>query len=99
MSEDAISVVKTGAVIAFGAASAKVAIPTDSAGTIPKYVRVAANQACYVKLGDSGVTAAVGDVLVQPADAVVLKTHGLPYVAAIQVSSGGTVQISPLEDR
>lgn len=99
MSEDAVSIVKTGSIIAFTGTSANVAIPTDSAGTIPKYVRVAANAACYVKVGPSGLTAAAGDALVQPADALILKTHGYGYIAAIQVSAGGTVQISPLEDR
>lgn len=99
MSEDAISVVKTGAIIAFTGTSANVAIPNDSSGTLPKYVRVAASTACYVKIGPAGVVAAAGDVLVQPADAVVLKVHNLPYIAAIQVAGGGTVQISPLEDR
>ena len=97
--EEAVSIVKTGATIAFTGSSANVAVPTDSAGTIPKYIRVAASAACYVKIGPSGVTAAAGDALVQPADALILKTHGLGFVAAVQVSAGGTVQISPLEDR
>lgn len=99
MSEEAISVVKTGSVIAFGAASANVAIPTDSSGSLPKYIRVAANAACYVKIGPPGLTAVAGDLLVQPADAVVLKVSNQPNIAAIQVAAAGTVQISPLEDR
>jgi len=98
-SEDAIAVVKTGNIISFGAASANVAVPTDSSGTLPKYIRIAANAACYVKIGPSGVTAAAGDVLVQPADAVILKVMNQAFIAAIQVSAAGTVQISPLEDR
>lgn len=97
--EDAISVVKTGSIIAFSVSSANIAMPTDSAGTIPKYVRVAANAACYVKIGPAGVAAAAGDILVQPADAVILKVHNQAFIAAIQVSAAGTVQISPLEDR
>ena len=97
--EDAISVVKTGAIIAFTGTSANVAIPTDSSGTAPKYIRVAANAACYVKIGPAGVTAAAGDLLVQPADAVILKVHNQAYIAAIQVSAAGTMQISPIEDR
>ena len=99
MSDAALSVVKTGSIIAFNATSANVAIPTDSASTTPKYIRVAANAACYVKIGPAGVTATAGDLLVQPADAVVLNVHNLTHIAAIQVSSAGTVQISPLEDR
>ena len=98
MSQDALSIVKTGSVIAFTGISASVPIPTDSSGTIPKYIRVAANAACYVKIGVVAPTAVAGDALVQPADALVLKTHGLGFIAAIQVSAGGTVQISPMED-
>lgn len=97
--EDAISVVKTGATIAFTGTSANVAIPTDSAGTKPKYIRVASTAACYVKIGPSGLTAAPGDLLVQPADSAVIKVHNQAFVAAIQVSAAGTLQISPLEDR
>lgn len=99
MQDDALSIVKTGSVIAFTGTSASVATPTDSSGSIPKYVRIAANAACYVKIGPSGVVAAAGDVLVQPADAIILKTGFAPYIAAIQVGSAGTVQISPLEDQ
>lgn len=99
MSDDAISIVKTGGIIAFTGAAARIAIPTDSSGTLPKYIRVAANAACYVKIGDVTVTAVAGDSLVQPADALTLKTHNQTYISAIQVSGVGTVQISPLEDR
>ena len=99
MAEDAVSIVKTGVVIAFGAASANIAVPTDSAGSIPKYVRVASNVACYVKIGPAGVAAVAGDALVQPADALIMKTHNYGFIAAIQVTAGGTLQISPLEDR
>jgi len=97
--EGAISVVKTGATLAVGAASASVAIPTNSSGAAAKYARIAATSACYVKLGPSGVTAAAGDLMLAPGDAVVLKTSGVGYVAAIQVSAAGTLQVSPLEDQ
>lgn len=99
MQDDAISVVKTGSVISFTGTSANVAMPTDSAGTTPKYVRVASTAACYVKIGAAGVTAASGDLLIQPADSAVIKVHNQAYIAAIQVSAAGTLQISPLEDR
>ena len=95
--ETAVSIVKTGSIISFGAASASVAIPTESAGGAPKYIRVVATAPCYVKIGNSGVTAAAGDVLVQPADAVVMKTLRQTHIAAIQVSGAGIVQISPME--
>lgn len=97
MHNDAISVVSTGVIIPFTGTSANVAIPTTSAGTLPKYIRVAASAACYVKIGRAGVAAVPGDILVQPADAVVMKVHNQPYIAAIQVSGAGVVQISPAE--
>jgi len=99
MCDEAISVVKTGATIAFNATSANVAIPTDSSGASPKYVRLSATANCYAKIGPSGVTAAAGDLLVQPAESVVLKVQHLTHIAALQVSAGGTLQISPLEDQ
>jgi hypothetical protein len=97
--EDSLSIVRTGAVIAFTGTTASVAIPTDSSGAAPKYVRLAATAACYVQLGDASVTAVAGGVLVQPADSIILKTSRLTYVSAIQVTTGGTLQISPLEDQ
>ena len=97
--DDALSILATGSIIGFTGTSARVAIPTDSSGAVPKYVRVAANAACYVKVGTSTVTAAAGDVLVQPADAVTLKVSRSTHIAAIQVSAAGTAQISPLEDQ
>jgi hypothetical protein len=88
----------TGSVIAFGAASARVGIPNTASGTKPKYVRLVSTGACYVKLGDATVVAAAGDLMVQPADSVVVAVSGCTSVAAIQQSAGGTLQISPLED-
>lgn len=99
MADDAISVVKTGSTIAFTGTSANVAMPTDSSGTTPKYIRLASTAACYVKIGASGVSAVAGDLLVQPADSVVLKVGRQAYIAALQVSAAGTLQISPLEDQ
>ena len=96
--QGAISILKTGVVISFGGTSASVAIPTDSSGTIPKYIRVAANSACYIKIHSTAPTAVAGDALVQPADALILNTHGMGFIAALQVAGPGTVQISPLED-
>lgn len=99
MADDAISVVKTGSTIAFTGTSANVAMPKDSSGTTPKYIRLASTAACYVKIGASGVSAVAGDLLVQPADSVVLKVGRQAYIAALQVSAAGTLQISPLEDQ
>ena len=52
MVDDAITVFKTGSVISFNATSANVAIPTAQSGQPPNFVRLAATQACYVKIGN-----------------------------------------------
>jgi hypothetical protein len=93
-----IDVRTTGVTIATGAASARAAVPNNTSNASPMFVRVTATVAAYVKAGDSSVTAAAGDLLVQPGDAVVLKFKGATHIAAIQASGAGIVQISPLED-
>lgn len=98
MVDDAITVFKTGTIINFGGTSAGVAIPATQSGQAPNYVRLAATQACYVKIGSGAQTAVAGDLLVQPADSVILRAAGVSHVAAIQVSAAGVLQISPLED-
>jgi hypothetical protein len=95
---DAVAIVKTGATISFTGTSANVSIPLDSAGNVPRYVRLTATVPCYSKLGISGVTAVAGDVMVQPGDALILATNGTTYIAALQVSAAGVLQISPLDN-
>lgn len=98
MATNAVQIFATGAIIATGLTSTAVAIPNTSSGTIPKYVRLAATQACYVKLGTTP-TAVAGDLLVQPADAIIICVARYPQIAAIQLSTAGVLQISPLEDQ
>ena len=92
------SILKTGSTISFGAASASVAIPTDLSGNPPNFVRVASTGPCYVKVGAASVTAAAGDLLVQPADSAILMVRGCVNIAAIQVSAAGILEVSPLEN-
>lgn len=97
--DDALIVFQTGVTITTSGTSARVAMGNTSAGALPRFVRIAATAAAYVKFGDNTVTASAGDLLVQPADAVVLAVpKGATNVAAIQVSSAGVVQISSLEN-
>ena len=97
--DDAITIVSPGAIIAFTASSASVALPNCSAGNASKYVRLAATQPCYVRLTNGAGTAVSGDLLVQPADAVVMRSFGFTHVNAVQVSTAGILQISPLENQ
>jgi hypothetical protein len=99
---DAIHVVKTGAIIATGAASVNVAIPTASSNPplLPYYVRVSATTASYIKIGKGAQTAVAGDLMVQPGESVILATGpNIDNIAALQVLAAGTVQISPMEDQ
>ena len=98
--ETAITVVATGKAQASGAASAGTTLPTDSAGNIPRYVRVAATQPACFRFGYGSLpTAVTTDLQVQPGDAVILHVpSGVTHFAAIQVTTAGVVQISALEN-
>ena len=94
-----VTIVTTGFSAATGAASAATAIPNDSSGRTPSYIRVAARNECYVKLGLSGVTATNQDILVQPADSICLQVpKGITHIAYIQGTGVGQVNVSPLEN-
>lgn len=94
-----ITVQKTGVAQASGAVSAGAALPTDSANNIPRYVRVAATAPACFRFGFGSVpTAVTTDLQVQPGDAVILTTNGATHFAVIQVSAGGFVQVSPVEN-
>lgn len=93
-----ITVTKTGFTAATGAASSSSPIPFDSAGNVPRYIRVASISECYLKLGAAGVTATNNDVLIQPADSLILSTNGCTTIAYIQGTSAGKINVSPMEN-
>lgn len=93
-----VGITASGSNITTGAASASVAIPNTAAGDRPQFVRVACTVAAYVKVGASGVTAAAGDILLNPEHQLLLKVRGHTHVAAIQVSAAGVVNVSPVEE-
>jgi hypothetical protein len=80
--------------------SASSAIPVDSSGNRPNFIRVAAINESYVKLGNSaGVTATNADILIQPADATILQIgRGVTHIAYIQGGAAGRVNVIPLEN-
>lgn len=95
----AITVTATGANIATSGVSAGTTIPVSSSGERPRYIRVAATAAAYVRIGVGAQTAVTTDLLVQPGDAVVLGVpSGVTHIAALQVAAAGVVQVSPLEN-
>lgn len=93
-----IAVFAVGFTAATGAATARTAIPTDSAGNLPRYIRVAAINESYVKLGSSSVNATTNDVLIQPADAAIFPVNGATHIAYIQGTAAGKVNVVPLEN-
>lgn len=93
-----VTVAVTGIQLASGAASNGATIPLASDGVIPRYVRIAATAPACVRLGVGTQTAVATDLQVQPGDATILSVNGRTHVAVIQVSAGGFVQISPLEN-
>jgi len=88
----------TGVAITTSGTSASATIPNTSSGDLPRWVRIAASQPACVRLGKSSATAVTTDLQVQPGDAVIVAVQGNDKVAAIQVSTTGVVQVSPLEN-
>jgi hypothetical protein len=50
-------------------------------------------------VGDSLVAATANDIMVQPADAVILRVQGCTHIAFIQGPGPTRVNITPLEDQ
>lgn len=93
-----VTITMPGFSAATGASSAATAIPVASDGNRPRYIRVAARNECYVKLGISTVVATANDILVQPADSVILHVpNGITHIAYIQGTAAGQVNVTPLE--
>jgi hypothetical protein len=94
-----ITAVVTGVAIATSAASASATIPNMSSGEKPRFIRIAATQPACIRIGAGAQTAVTTDLQVQPGDAVILQVpSGVVTIAAIQVTSAGIVQVSPLEN-
>jgi len=97
--EGAISVNSVGTTLTSAAATSSATIPNDSAGNLPRYIRVAATAAAYVKLGKTSATATTNDMLVQPGDAVILHVPGgIDKIAAIRDTADGKVSVVPLDN-
>lgn len=98
----AISVAATGqrSTTTISTATAAAAIPNNSAGDKPKYVRFAATGTCYVRLAPSAglAVAVVTDVLVQVGAPVILAVHGNTHWSAIDDGTSVKVTVTPLDD-
>jgi hypothetical protein len=96
--DDYITIMAQGTTVTTGAASANTTIPSAADGNKPRYIRVAATTESYIKLGVAGVAATTNDIMVQPADAVILHVpNNVTNIAYIQGTAAGKVNITPLE--
>ena len=93
-----VSIVAVGKTVTTGAATASTTLPIDSAGNNPRYIRVAATVESYINLGGSAITATTNNVLIQPADSLIMAVNGATYIAYIQGTSTGKVNITALEN-
>lgn len=96
MAEDANTILKAGTTVTTGAASAAVAIPTNTGGTIRQVRAVTLSGGAYVKFGQSGLTATTSDILVNTTPTL-LNVSGCTHFAHIQASSAQTLNIVPVE--
>lgn len=64
---------------------------------LPLFVRVTATAAGYFKLSQDGASAAVGDLLIQPSDGLILKTCGLSQFSFVSQSGASTVTVTPID--
>lgn len=96
--EDALTIYTDGSTQATGAASARIAIPTNSAGLKPRWIRVAAINESYFRLGDVTVVATANSTLVQPSDSIDwLSVGSATHIAFIQGAAVGRINIIPLD--
>ena len=93
-----LQIFATGVSITTSATSANATIPNSSAGVLPRYIRISATANAFVRIGSGAQTAVATDMLVQPAESVILAVNGNNNIAAIQQLAAGIVQVSPVED-
>lgn len=92
-----IPVFSAGTSLQSSGASVSAQIPADSAGMLPLFVRVTATAAGYFKLSQDGASAAVGDLLIQPSDGLILKTCGLSQFSFVSQSGASVVTVTPID--
>ena len=94
----ALQIIATGISITTSAVSAGATIPLSTSGAVPRFIRISASAAAFVRIGTGAQTAVLTDMLVVPGDALVIATLGCNNIAAIQQAAAGIVQVSPVED-
>ena len=92
-----IPVFSAGTSLQSSGVSVSAQIPADSAGMLPLFVRVTATAAGYFRLSQDGASAAIGDLLIQPSDGLILKTCGLSQFSFVSQSGASTVTVTPID--
>jgi len=72
-------------------------IPFDTQGYFPRHIRVSTTADCYVAIGDLGVTAVAGDMLLQAGDAQLLHVSDCKAISILSVSGSATVTVAAME--
>lgn len=74
------------------------ALPVDSSGGKPRFVRFAATGTCYVRIGIGAQTAVTTDILVQAGAPVILAVAGSTNWAGIDDGTSVKITVTPLEN-
>ena len=88
----------SGTTLTSSATSVSAAIPFNSSGKLPNYVRVQVTNYAFIKFGVSSVAATSNDILISPNEPEIFSISGTTYIACIQQAAGGLVNVMPLED-
>lgn len=97
--EGAVSINANGTTLTSTSVSSSAAIPVDASGNVPRYVRIVATAAAYVKLGIGSATATTSNILVQPSDSILLHIpSGVTHIAAIRDTADGKVNVCPMDN-
>ena len=78
--------------------SAAINLPLCASGEAARYVRVSATAAACIVFGKTTAVATVNHAQIQPGDSAIFCVQGYDKFAVIQVTAGGLVQVSPLEN-
>lgn len=97
---DSIKITEDGATVTSGAASARVAIPNNAAGTTARAIRIMCPvhaAYAYIRVGNSAVVATSNSVVVNGEEELVLDVTGCTHIAYIEGSTAALINIAPIE--
>lgn len=96
--DDAKVITAAGVTLTSSGTSSNAAIPNNSSGQRPNYIRIQVTNYAFVKFGTAGVVATSNDILVSPNEPEVFAISGTTYIACIQQAAGGIVNVTAMEN-